>query len=97
VNLHERNLRRVQRWIDAIDKERDALARTLDGTRLVTDVHRAFVMVRLGKLEEEKADVVALLRRLESDRYQPALMFSARPVLRMLSVPLRRNQERKRA
>lgn len=94
MRLFERVLRRTARWIESIDQERDRLAQSVDGTRIVSEIHRAFVTARLGVLEHDRLDALALLAELETLQYRPELMFPARP--RMLRVTLR-ERERKRA
>jgi hypothetical protein len=97
--LFARALTRVERWILSIDVERDRLARSLTWES-ISEVERAFICERLRVLDVERAQAVALLGRLELEQFQPALMFTERPVPqhRMLKVPLyRKRQERKRA
>lgn len=90
----EQTLARVERWIEAIDRERDDLARSLDGTELKSEIHTAFVKTRLGVLETERSEALKLLAYLDVVKWRPELLFPVRP--RMVKMPARR-QNRKTA
>lgn len=96
MNLFDRVIERAERWIVAIDIERDRLVATVNWS-LISEVERAFITERLAVLDRERIEAEEVLATLRTLEYRPEVMFKARPV-RLLKVPLRREPEaRKRA
>lgn len=96
MTLYDRVIDRAERWIDAIDQERDHLARVL-AWEVISEIERAFIPARLAVLEQERVQAVLLLEELRLHQYRPEVMFHHRPAHRMLKVPLRKQPERKRS
>jgi hypothetical protein len=96
VSPYETSLRRLERWIESIDKEMDYLAKSMLWETL-TPIERGFIPVRLELLQNERQRAADLLARLELFRDRPELMFSARPKHAMLRASLRRRKSDRKA
>lgn len=74
MTLFDRVLSRLERWREAVDRERDLVARLI-ATHGATPLLAAL----LDELELERRRVTDLLTRLSCERYDPALLFPERP------------------
>lgn len=90
-------LLRVERWIEAIDRERDAHAQSMNWSR-ISDTERAFLQGRFIALDTERADAIDTLAVLRRMQHRPEVLFATRPRPRMLKARWRQPQdERQRA
>ena len=97
MTLFEQLLIRGERWIEAIQVERDLLSAMLSGTQYNTPDREAFIKARLDHLEKELAEAIRIFDELKRYRHFPGVMFEQRP--RMAKVVLLdrgRKRERKR-
>lgn len=64
----------VERWLEGVDRDRD-----LTATVIAASGSTPVLAALLDRLDRERAQVVALLARLQADRHHPALLLSERP------------------
>jgi hypothetical protein len=84
--LFDRVLLRLERWREAVDRDRDLVARTM-----VVSGSTSLLAAWLDELDLERARVTALLARLSVERHDPALLFPVRPrALKAALLPRRR-------
>lgn len=74
ASLFDRVLQHVERWREAVDRERDEIA-------MAIAAHGSTPMLQalLDELEAEHQRVTALHARLWAERHDPALLLSVRP------------------
>jgi hypothetical protein len=75
MTLFDRVLLRLERWREAVDRERDLVARLLATPGATTPL----LVALLDELELERRRVTDLLTRLSCERHDPALLFPVRP------------------
>jgi hypothetical protein len=86
MTLFDRVLRGLERWREAVDRERDRVARLI-----ALHGPLPLLTVLLDELELERTRVGELFTRLAVERHDPALLFSVRPrrVLKVTELPPR--------
>lgn len=84
----EESIARWDRWIDAIQRERDGHAQLLGDARS-SDIQRAFSSARLVILESEIADAHIKVAELAAQRSHPAMLFRHRPKPMLKIAPVR--------
>jgi hypothetical protein len=86
----ERSIEQIERWIEAIQQEKDYHGTLLSNPEL-SAVSRQFACARLSCLDVELNNARELLTDLQAKRHRPELLFEERPRHhRLLRVPLRR-------
>lgn len=94
MTLFARLTARAERWLEAIDKERDGLAH--DAIARLGVKEQAFIRARLDVLDQERSEAVDYIQRLRILEHRPQSQFHERPKA-MLKMTLRRTKQEKRA
>lgn len=95
VSNIERTISQVERWLVALDEQRDLASRHVE-----TFGHSPKLDAWMASMEQERYDVLALLARLREMRHLACLIITDRPervMLRQLKASLYPTQQRKEA
>lgn len=92
----EQTIAQLERWIDAIDRDKDRCAQVMANQRS-TPIEWHFASARLAYLDVKRVEAVSLLESQKAHRNRWELLLPSFPASRQLKVPLRRRSAERKA